>query len=84
MSTPEAPSHPRLPERVPTRSIEVTEGARLARAPLPGHLVLTVAREGGPSFHRSELNRLQHMLDVLQSLTQAGLAKTVQAQGTPA
>ena len=80
MSTPEAPSHPRLPEGVPTRVIAVTEHARLARAPLPGGLVLTVAREDGPSFHRSELNRLQHMLDVLGSLTEAGLAKTVQAQ----
>jgi len=46
--------------------------------------VLTVARENGPTFHRSELNRLQHMLDVLQRLTEAGLAKTLQAQGTPA
>jgi hypothetical protein len=84
MSTPEAPSHPRLPEGVPTRAVAVTEGARLARAPLPGGLVLTVAREDGPSFHRSELNRLQHMLDVLESLTEVGLAQTVQAQGTPA
>ena len=84
MSTPEAPSHPPLPEGVPTRVIAVTEGARLARAPLPGHLVLTVAREDGPSFHRSELKRLQHMLDVLESLTEVGLAQTVQAQGTPA
>ena len=82
MSTPEAPSHPRLPEGVPTRAIAVTERARLARAPLPGGLVLTVAREDGPSFHRSELNRLQHMLDVLGSLTEAGLAKTMQAQGS--
>ena len=82
MSTPEAPSHPRLPEGAPTRAIAVTEGARLARAPLPGGLVLTVAREDGPSFHSSELNRLQHMLDVFESLTEAGLAKTVQAQGS--
>jgi hypothetical protein len=82
MSTPEAPSHPRLPEGVPTRAIAVTEGARLARAPLPGGLVLTVAREDGPSFHCSELNRLQHMLDVLGSLTEAGLAKPMQAQGS--
>jgi hypothetical protein len=82
MSTPEAPSHPRLPEGVPTRAIAVTEGARLARAPLPGGLVLTVAREDGPSFHSSELNRLQHMLDVLGSLADAGLTDTVAAQST--
>jgi hypothetical protein len=68
MSSPDAPSHPRLPEGLPSRMVAVTEGARLARAPLPGELVLTVAREDGPSFHRSELNRLQHMLDVLAAL----------------
>ena len=82
MSTPGAPSHPRLPEGVPTRAIAVTEGARLARAPLPGDLVLTVARVDGPSFHRAELNRLQHMLDVLGSLADAGLTDTVAAQST--
>jgi hypothetical protein len=30
--------------------------------------VLTVGREDGPSFHRSELGRLRYMLDVLASL----------------
>jgi hypothetical protein len=68
MASPEAPAHPRLPDGVPTRTTAVTEGARLARAPLPGGLVLTVAREDGPAFHRTELARLQHMLDVLGCL----------------
>jgi hypothetical protein len=30
--------------------------------------VITVARDDGPSFHRSELGRLRYMLDVLASL----------------
>jgi hypothetical protein len=69
MASPEAPAHPRLPEGVPARVVAVTDGARLARAPLPGGLVLTVAREDGPAFHRTELGRLQHMLDVLACLS---------------
>jgi hypothetical protein len=69
MASPEAPAHPRLPEGFRTRVVAVTDGARLARAPLPGGLVLTVAREDGPAFHRTELGRLQHMLDVLACLS---------------
>jgi hypothetical protein len=68
MSSPEAPARPRLPDAVPARIVAVTDGARLARAPLPDGLVLTVGREDGPSFHRSELGRLRYMLDVLASL----------------
>jgi len=75
MSSPEAPSHPRLPEGVPTRTVAVTEGARLARSPLSDALVLTVAREDGPSFHRTELDRLQHMLDVLACLPDAAVVE---------
>ncbi|HMG31777.1 MAG TPA: hypothetical protein VK585_16845 [Jiangellaceae bacterium] len=68
MASPQAPAHPRLPEAAPVRIVAITDGARLARAPLPGEHVLTVAREDGPSFHRSELGRLQHILDVLACL----------------
>ena len=68
MASPEAPAHARLPDGVPARAVAVTDGARLARAPVPGGLVLTVAREEGPVFHRTELGRLQHMLDVLGCL----------------
>lgn len=77
MTSPAAPAHPRLPEGLPTRVIAVTEGARLARAPLPGDLVLTVAREDGPPFHRTELGRLQHMLDVLGCLPDVVLPEPV-------
>jgi hypothetical protein len=72
MASPEAPARPRLPDGVPARAVAVTDGARLARAPLPGGLVLTVAREDGPAFHRTELGRLQHMLDVLACLPVVG------------
>jgi hypothetical protein len=76
MSSPEAPAHPRLPAAVPARVVAVTDGARLARAPLPDGLVLTVAREDGPSFHRSELGRLRYLLDVLASLRVAAREPT--------
>jgi hypothetical protein len=79
MGSPEAPAHPRLPEGVPARAVAVTEGARLARAPLPGGLVLTVAREDGPAFHRTELSRLQHMLDVFACLPDPALPEPVGA-----
>jgi hypothetical protein len=68
MSSLDAPARPRLPDAVPNRIVATTEGARLARAPLPGGLVLTVAREDGPSFHHTELGRLRYMLDVLACL----------------
>jgi hypothetical protein len=58
----------------------VTEGARLARAPLPGGQVLTVAREDGPAFHRTELGRLQHMLDVLACLPDVAASEPVGAR----
>jgi hypothetical protein len=60
------------------------EGAHLARAPLPDELVLTIAREDGPPFHRTELGRLQHMLDVLRCLPQLGVSEVVAAPGTVA
>jgi hypothetical protein len=80
LASPEAPAHPRLPEGRPARPVAMTEGARLARAPLPDGLVLTVAREDGPAFHRTELARLQHMIDVLASLPSIGLAEPVGAR----
>ncbi len=83
MASPEAPAHPRLPDGVPARAVAVTDGARMARAPLPGGLVLTVAREDGPAFHRTELGRLQHMLDVLACLP-ASVPESVGARGGPA
>lgn len=63
-----APRRPRLPAHVPARVVALTDGVRMARAPLPGGQVLTVAREEGPAFHRSELHRLQRLLDVLDAL----------------
>jgi hypothetical protein len=80
MASPEAPAHPRLPEGTPARAVAVTEGARLARAPLPGGQVLTVAREDGPAFHRTELGRLQHMLDVLACLPDVAASEPVGAR----
>ena len=80
MASPEAPAHPRLPEGTPSRAMAVTEGARLARAPVPGGQVLTVAREDGPAFHRTELGRLQHMLDVLACLPDVAASEPVGAR----
>jgi hypothetical protein len=80
LASPDAPGHPRLPEGIPARPVAVTEGARLARAPLPGSQVLTVAREDGPAFHRTELGRLQHMLDVLACLPKEDLSEPVGAR----
>jgi hypothetical protein len=80
LTSPEAPAHPRLPDGIPARAVAVTEGARLARAPLPGSRVLTVAREDGPAFHRTELGRLQHMLDVLACLPDVVASEPVGAR----
>ncbi len=80
LASPDAPAHPRLPEGIPARPVAVTEGARLARAPLPGNQVLTVAREDGPAFHRTELGRLQHMLDVLACLPNVDVPEPVGAR----
>jgi hypothetical protein len=43
----------------------------LARAPLPADKVLTVARVEGPAFHRTELERLQRMIEVLACLQES-------------
>jgi hypothetical protein len=69
-----APTNVPLPTRTPPRAVAETHEARLARAPLPGSHVLTVARSEGPPFHRSEVGRLQRMLEVLESLPDAALA----------
>lgn len=68
-----APGHIPLPTRTPPRAVAEAHEARLARAPLPAGHVLTVGRSDGPPFHRSELTRLQRMLDVLESLPDATL-----------
>ncbi len=64
------PSVP-LPARRPPRVVAESDEARLARAPLPGDHVLTVARVEGPAFHRSELERLQRMVEVLRCVQDA-------------
>ena len=48
-----------------------TDDAGLARAPLPADKVLTVARVEGPAFHRTELERLQRMIEVLARLQES-------------
>lgn len=63
-----APANVPIPSRTPPRAVAETHEARIARAPLPGGSVLSVARSEGPPFHRSELGRLQRMLEVLDSL----------------
>jgi hypothetical protein len=63
-----APRRPRLPAQAPPRVLGLVDGVRMARAPLPAGQVLTVAREEGPAFHRSELQRVQRLLDVLEAL----------------
>lgn len=63
-----APRRPRLPAQAPPRVVGLVDDVRMARAPLPGGQALTVAREEGPAFHRSELHRMQRLLDVLESL----------------
>jgi hypothetical protein len=57
-----------LPARIPSRAIAETHEARLLRAPLRGEHLLTVARTGGPPFHRTEVARLQRLLDVIELL----------------
>lgn len=64
------PSVP-LPARRPPRAVAESDEARLARAPLSGDRVLTVARVEGPAFHRSELTRLQRMVEVLRCVQDA-------------
>lgn len=63
-----APANVPLPARTPPRAMAEAHEARLARAPLPGGHVLTVARSEGPPFHRTELGRLQRLLEVLEAL----------------
>ena len=60
-----APPSVPLPNRRPPRVVAETDEARLARAPMPSDQVLTVARVEGPAFHRTELERLQRMIEVL-------------------
>lgn len=68
-----APPRVALPSRRPPRVVAETDEARLARAPLPSDHVLTVARVEGPAFHRTELGRLQRMIDVLSRLQESSL-----------
>lgn len=63
-----APANVPIPTRTPPRVVTEPHESRLVRAPLPDAYVLSVARSEGPPFHRSELGRLQRMLDVLDSL----------------
>jgi hypothetical protein len=60
-----APPSVPLPNRRPPRVVAESDEARLARAPLPGEYMLTVARVEGPAFHRMELEVLQRMIEVL-------------------
>ncbi|HEX6325903.1 MAG TPA: hypothetical protein VFZ72_04975 [Jiangellaceae bacterium] len=66
-----APPSVPLPARRPPRVVAETDDARLARAPLPADKVLTVARVEGPAFHRTELERLQRMIEVLACLQES-------------
>lgn len=68
-----APPRVPLPTRRPPRVVAETDEARLARAPLPADHVLTVARVEGPAFHRTELERLQRMIEVLSGLPESNL-----------
>jgi hypothetical protein len=68
-----APPSVPLPARRPPRVVAETDEARLARAPLPEDHVLTVARVEGPAFHRSELGRLQRMIEVLTCVQKSAL-----------
>lgn len=68
LTSPGAPGNVPLPARTPPRASTEAHEARLARAPLPGGHVLTVARSEGPPFHRTELDRLQRLLEVLDAL----------------
>jgi hypothetical protein len=74
-----APPSVPLPARRPPRVVAETDEARLARAPLPGDQVLTVARVDGPSFHRTELERLQRMVEVLACLPESAFAEPTTA-----
>ncbi|MFW6090601.1 MAG: amino acid-binding protein [Actinomycetota bacterium] len=64
----DAPAHVPLPLIRPARASTETYEGRLARAPLPGGDVLTVARTEGPPFHRTEVGNLQRLLAVLEAL----------------
>lgn len=77
-----APANVPLPTRTPPRVVAETHEARFARAPLPSGHVLTVARAEGPPFHRTELERLQRMLDILDALPDVALADAAEAMGT--
>jgi hypothetical protein len=78
LSSPGAPPHAALPSGVPPRVVagESTQ-SRLARAPLPGSHVLTVGRDEGPAFHRTELARLHRLLDVVAALPAGDLNELV-------
>ncbi|MBD0292377.1 MAG: hypothetical protein ICV70_02215 [Jiangellaceae bacterium] len=43
--------------------------------------MLNVAREDGPPFHRTELGRLLHMLDVLASLPGVRAPEPISVRG---
>lgn len=79
LTSPGAPGNVPLPARTPPRAIAEAHEARLARAPLPGGHVLTVARSEGPPFHRSELDRLQRLLEVLEALPDGTAPKLADA-----
>jgi hypothetical protein len=61
-----------MPPGIPARVIggEAAQ-SHVVRAPVPGPNVLTVVRDEGPPFHRTEINRLRRLLDVLDGLPAA-------------
>jgi hypothetical protein len=58
-----------MPPGIPPRAVGTeTAQSQVVRAPIPGAYVLAVVRDEGPPFHRTEINRLRRLLEVLDGL----------------